>query len=58
MALRYSSRALEPILRKAVGQFPAVILTGPRQSGKTTLLNRQPRPRYCPSALSPIVGGR
>ncbi len=31
------TRDIAPILRKAATQFPAVTLTGPRQSGKTTL---------------------
>ena len=34
----YITRSLEAVLKKAVSQFPAVVLTGPRQSGKTTLL--------------------
>ncbi len=34
----YLPRSIEPVLRKAVCEFPAVLLTGPRQSGKTTVL--------------------
>ncbi|MFH0939464.1 MAG: ATP-binding protein [Planctomycetota bacterium] len=34
----YIKRDMEKVIMKAARQFPAVILTGPRQSGKTTLL--------------------
>lgn len=34
----YIKRRLEQVLKKAVREFPVVVLTGPRQSGKTTLL--------------------
>ncbi len=36
----YIKRSLEPVLKKAAGDFPVIVLTGPRQSGKTTLLKR------------------
>ena len=34
----YITRSIEPVLKKAASEFPAVVLTGPRQSGKTTVL--------------------
>ena len=36
--MHYITRSLEPILTQAVQEFPVVVLTGPRQSGKTTLV--------------------
>ncbi len=34
----YMKRDIEALLRRAAKSFPAVLVTGPRQSGKTTLL--------------------
>lgn len=34
----YIHRKIEKVLNDAVKQFPSIIITGPRQSGKTTLL--------------------
>ena len=37
----YLRRHLADTLREALGQFPAVLVTGPRQAGKTTLLRHE-----------------
>jgi predicted AAA+ superfamily ATPase len=40
-------RQIAPFLRSALRRFPAVVVTGPRRSGKTTLLrNALPRAHY------------
>ncbi|MFZ2616534.1 MAG: ATP-binding protein [Anaerolineae bacterium] len=38
MTEHYIPRSLEPVLARALREFPVVVLIGPRQSGKTTLL--------------------
>src|SRR5687768_2526231 len=37
----YVRRELEPQLARASAAFPAVVLTGPRRAGKTSLLRRR-----------------
>lgn len=37
----YLPRHLSDTLRKAMGQFSALLVTGPRQAGKTTLLQHE-----------------
>jgi hypothetical protein len=40
MARTYFKRILEKTLLRAAGQFPVAVLTGPRQTGKSTLLKK------------------
>src|SRR5258708_7919113 len=40
--MKYIERALEPLLRRAIARNKSVLLLGPRQTGKTTLLDRLP----------------
>ncbi len=53
MVDKYIQRSLEPVLIKAANQFPAMVLVGPRQSGKTTLLKHIFRDNYPLLSLEP-----
>jgi len=45
--VRYIPRILGDVLREATRHFPAVVVTGPRRAGKTTLLRQLfPNARY------------
>jgi len=50
---RYIARSLEPVLKRAARQFPVVVLTGRRQSGKTTLLQHLFGKRYRYVSIEP-----
>ncbi len=53
MADRYVTRAIEPVLLRAAREFPVVVLIGPRQSGKTTMLRHLFGARYDYVSLEP-----
>jgi uncharacterized protein len=53
---KYRERTLSGVLSRAIGQFPVVVVTGPRQSGKTTLVRHLfgETHRYC-SLDDPVI---
>jgi len=38
--MTYISRSIEPVVRELAGAYPVITMTGPRQSGKTTLCRK------------------
>ena len=38
--MNYIKRSMEEVVRRLTGQYPALLITGPRQTGKTTMLQK------------------
>jgi uncharacterized protein len=53
MANNFITRRLGSVILKAANEFPAIVLVGPRQSGKTTLLKALLGDRYAVISLEP-----
>jgi hypothetical protein len=53
MASNFIPRRLGSVILKAAGEFPAIVLVGPRQSGKTTLLKHLFGEKYPIISLEP-----
>lgn len=49
----YIERTIEPTIKKISETFPVLIVTGPRQVGKTTLLTRLADPNRKIVGVSP-----
>ena len=62
IAMAYNHRIIEPQLSKMIGNFPAVMILGPRQVGKTTLLEYASRQKKIVSEYvsldDPVLAGQ
>lgn len=54
----YIERSVEPTLREALADSPVVVLNGPRQSGKSTMLTHLASTRPSTALVSLDVGAR
>ena len=49
--MKYIERSIEPVVKRAAREFPVVVVTGPRQSGKTVLMKKLKKGNYSAAYL-------